>query len=384
MKSRWKAWLAVGLFVFIGEVTAHEPRAKLQFDTEKQAFTLSGFSEEFMRALVESPQVKEVFRVGVVGGESAVSAMAGSYHLSDGGLIRFEPRFPLAKGVEYRAIFDSKALPDEINAGRYFSVEATFSLGDGDPVVLAHVDHVYPSSNRLPENLLKFYIHFNRPMSRGEAYKNIRLLGEDGGEVPRPFLELEEELWDDRQQRFTLFFDPGRVKRGLRPHQEEGRPLKAGRRYTLEILPDWKDARRRSLVEPFRKEFEVIGADYDQPDVERWKIGAVSGQSKEGLRIDFGEAMDQALLGRVLSIQDARGTIIEGDLRIGKGEKHVVFIPVDPWAVGDHFVVAENILEDLAGNSLGRLFEKTEGATLSEQPFLNLPIQRKFVIEHTK
>src|SRR5207302_1594426 len=94
---------------------------------------------------------------------------------------------------------------------------------------------VYPTADVLPENQLKFYLHFSAPMSRGEAYRRVHLIGEDGKEVETPFLELEEELWDGEGTRFTLFFHPGRVKRGLKPREEVGPTLEEGKRYTLVV-----------------------------------------------------------------------------------------------------------------------------------------------------
>ena len=73
------------------------------------------------------------------------------------------------------------------------------------------------------------------PMSRGMAYEHIRLLGADGKAVAAPFLVLDEELWDYEGKRFTLFFDPARVKRELRPHKELGRALKEVRSCTARL-----------------------------------------------------------------------------------------------------------------------------------------------------
>ncbi|MCH7864908.1 MAG: hypothetical protein IIC56_06820, partial [Proteobacteria bacterium] len=101
---------------------------------------------------------------------------------------------------------------------------------------------VYPSADVLPENLLKFYLHFSAPMSRGDSYQHIRLVRQNGSVVDLPFLELDQELWDRRQTRLTLLFDPGRIKRGLKPHEEVGPALKPGRRYTLEIDAHWLNA----------------------------------------------------------------------------------------------------------------------------------------------
>ena len=57
-----------------------------------------------------------------------------------------------------------------------------------------------------------------------------------------PFLELDEELWSPDGTRFTLIFDPGRIKRGLKPREEVGPVLEAGKSYSLVI--DRRLARR--------------------------------------------------------------------------------------------------------------------------------------------
>ena len=111
----------------------------------------------------------------------------------------FTPRFPLQPGVRYRA---------SVANGAPF----VFELPQRErSTAVARVTHVYPSAAVLPENQLKFYVEFATPMARGEAYRRLRLLDAKGAPVELPFLELQEELWDERQQRFTLYFDPGRV-----------------------------------------------------------------------------------------------------------------------------------------------------------------------------
>ena len=69
-------------------------------------------------------------------------------------------------------------------------------------------------------------------MSRGEVYRRVRLVGEQG-DVDLPFLELGEELWDPEGRRLTLLFDPGRIKRGLKPREDAGQILQPGKRYAL-------------------------------------------------------------------------------------------------------------------------------------------------------
>ena len=66
-------------------------------------------------------------------------------------------------------------------------------------------------------------------MQRGHVYDHIHLLGEAGKPVELPFLELDEELWDPEMTRLTIFIDPGRIKRGVRPLEEIGPALEAGK-----------------------------------------------------------------------------------------------------------------------------------------------------------
>ena len=49
------------------------------------------------------------------------------------------------------------------------------------------VTQVYPTADRLPENQLKFYLHFSAPMSRGDVYKHIKLLDDKGKPLDLPF-----------------------------------------------------------------------------------------------------------------------------------------------------------------------------------------------------
>src|SRR4030095_8926491 len=160
-----------------------------------------------------------------------VLPMIGDYHIQSG-VLRFEPRFPLDPGITYEAVFDPHELPGE-RRGEKISV--SFKVPPRAFGERTFVSQVYPSAELLPENLLKFYVHFSAPMSRGHAYKHTHLRDENGKEIEVPFLELDEELWDPTMTRLTLFIDPGRIKRGVRPLEEVGPALEAGKRYNLVV-----------------------------------------------------------------------------------------------------------------------------------------------------
>ena len=219
------------------------------------------------------------------------------------------------------------------------------------------VEQVYPTADKLPENQLKFYVHFTAPMSRGEAYRRVHLLNADGKEAAGAFLEIGEELWDPAGRRFTLFIDPGRIKRGLKPREDMGPVLEQGKSYTLLIDRAWSDAEGRPLKEAFRKKFEATAADETPPDPKTWRLQPPEAGGRNPLTVVFPKPMDHALLERMLWVTDSGGRVVPGDATTADAETRWQFTPRAAWPAGAYRLVADNRLEDLAGNTLGRPFE---------------------------
>jgi hypothetical protein len=265
------------------------------------------------------------------------------------GVLRFRPRFPLEPGVTYRAVLRPPGAA---------TVSADFALpkaSAGMPSTV--VARVAPAADVLPENLLKFYVEFSAPMSRGQAYDHVRLLDGSGRPLDLPFLELGEELWDPRGVRFTLLFDPGRIKTGLKPREELGPVLEAGKSYTLVIDERWRDAEGRPLKSAFRKTFRVGPPDSIPPDPSAWRFDPPAAGTSSPLTVRFPEPLDRALLGRVVSVADATGRPLPGRVAVGDDERSWSFTPERTWESGAHELVVDKDLEDLAGNSVGRPFE---------------------------
>jgi hypothetical protein len=222
----------------------------------------------------------------------------------------------------------------------------------------------------LPENQLKFYLHFSASMSRGEAYQRIHLLkvsDKEEVEVEFPFLELGEELWDESQTRFTLFFDPGRIKRGLKPREDIGPSLVEGESYVLVIDRGWLDAHGRPLKEGFRKAFLAAAPDDSQPAVKDWTLHPPQAGATDPLLVEFNEPLDQAMLERVLSVRDSGGEPLAGQNSIDQEETRWKFTPSAPWKSGRFKLVVDSTLEDLAGNSLAKPFEVDVFQTVDER-----------------
>jgi hypothetical protein len=342
------------------------------------AVELQGVEPSTVAALAKAPRASELCAklliVRVAGAERVADTppLLGSYRV-DGSIIKFQPRFPLERGIVYRAEVDPAALErlaellgvSGKSAGsdrpkrlvRALVAEFSPSGGQSPARPATTVTQIYPSADILPENLFRFYIHFSAPMGRGEAYRRIKLLDASGKPVTAAFLELDEELWSNDGTRFTLYFDPGRVKQGLKPREELGPILVAGKTYSLLIDRAWRDASGEPLATDFKKQFRTGPANLASPDPKSWKVSAPVAGAVEPLTIRFPESLDRALLDRLISVRDAGGNKVFGRIEIGEHETAWRFSPERPWRAGDYQIVVGSELEDVAGNSVAQPFE---------------------------
>ena len=347
--------LPIVLLLMCPAIRADGPSIRLVADKERSTIAVTGLGKQTLidLARLDAEKWGTVFSLHVRRpGKShdGQPNVLGSLRI-DEGVLHFEPRFPLVPGVRYLAVLDL----GKLDGGKAKPVEALLSLPKVERKPSATVARVYPTDDRLPENLLKFYVHFSAPMDQGNSYRHVRLLDEKGKAVDLPFLELDQELWNPEGTRFTLFFDPGRIKRGLKPREEVGPALEEGKRYTLVIDRTWKDAEGTPLLTAFRKSFFVTAPDDAPPDPKRWKLTGAAGTS--ALRVTFPKAMDHALLGRMLWVVDARGGKVPGKIAVEEKETVWRFTPARAWAPGSYHLEADTRLEDRSGNGIGRPFE---------------------------
>ncbi len=281
-------------------------------------------------------------------------SMLGTY-LVDDHVLRFVPQFPVQPGLKYRAAFYPATLRDAETPNRI--VTAAFQLGAPVTNATTVVKQIYPSADTLPENLLKFYVHFSAPMRRGHIYDYIHLRNAAGRDVELPFLEIDEELWDPAMTRLTLFIDPGRIKRGVQPLEEVGPALEQGKRYTLVIDREWPDADGALLKESFRKTFQVGPPDRTSIDIAAWKIQAPKTDTRAPLTVSFSKPLDHALAQRVIRVADHSNRLVEGSIALEEHEHRWTFVPKQAWRSGPHALLVEKTIEDLAGNNIGKAFE---------------------------
>jgi hypothetical protein len=221
----------------------------------------------------------------------------------------------------------------------------------------APVIQIFPTADRLPSNLLRVYVVFDRPMSTGEARAHLRLLDDTGRDVDRAFLQLDEELWDPSGRRLTVLFDPGRIKRGLRANLESGPPLVEGHRYRLVVDAGWREADGRPIGTGASKDFDAVAADRTAPVVDDWTIDPPPAGTRAPLVVRFPEVLDRALLSSAIAVVDGSGEAMRGEIDVTPGERTWTFTPHRAWRDGSYELRVASELEDVAGNSLRRVFD---------------------------
>lgn len=348
------AVIAAALFLFVAchggagaQDNAGPPRVVLNTDTPRPTIDIVDIPEPQLVELgtLDSREAwAAVFKISVGADQPA---MIGQYAIEDG-RIRFTPMFPLDKGRPYHVTFAPAGLQ---------SLTTTVALPAPDTTPTTIVTQVFPTAGSVPENQLRLYIHFSAPMGLRGGLDFVHLLDDAGQEVTDPFLPLDAEFWNDDRTRYTVFFDPGRQKRGIPVIEGMGRSLTEGRSYTLVVDSQWRDGNGLPLKETFRRVFKVGSPDDKPLEPKAWTIQAPPAGTHDPLIVTFPEPLDHGLLLRALGVLGTNRRPFEGQVTVGPHELTWSFVPADPWKAGAYNIVAFASLEDLAGNRIGRAFE---------------------------
>lgn len=219
------------------------------------------------------------------------------------------------------------------------------------------VVNIFPSADTLPENLLRFYVQFSKPMSRGYTREHIRVLGPDGNPAADVLYRAPVELWDRQQRWLTVLLDPGRLKRGLGPNAALGPPLKAGQDYVLHIAAGLPDATTQRTGEAASKRFRVGPPVREPVRPDRWTIVTPPDATTQPMVARFDRPLDRALLPQCLQVIDPTGTPVQGQGSTGNGETEWRFCPSITWLRGSYRLRVAPWLEDVCGNSVAAAFD---------------------------
>jgi hypothetical protein len=326
-----------------------------------------GLSGAELRALgsarLDAGAWQQIFTVTVR--ENGALPVAGRYVVTDAA-VEFHPHVSFDRTQTYIARFEPTRLPTPRAEPPAI---VTIAFEHAQPAASTAVTAIYPSGDVWPENMLRFYIHFSAPMSRGHRTDFVHLVDKHGNEIPDAILATYSDLWNPDATRLTVFFDPGRVKRGVGPNVAIGRAIVEGRRYAIVVDAAWPDATGRPLSSAFRREFTAGAPAYRALDANDWRITAPRAGTRDAVSVVFPRPLDHALLERGLAVRTNDDVAIAGRASIDAAETRWSFMPDAPWPAGTHQLVAIREIEDPAGNRVGRAFEVLDtGATPTPAP----------------
>jgi hypothetical protein len=283
-------------------------------------------------------------RPGTAVARGGLPPMAGRL-VHDGASLCFVPRFAFLDGTAYTVTVDG-------------GTAAVLIRARPDRPATTEVMAVYPTAAEVPCNLLRLYVWFSAPMSEGYAARHIRLAGDSGDTIAGALLPGEHELWDASRRRLTLLLDPARIKRGLASHRDAGYPLRPGETFRLVIDRGFPDARGHPLRAGAEQRYQVGGEERRHVDPGHWTLTVPPARTSEPVQVTFGRPLDHGLLARCLHVTGPDGQPVGGAARIGPQERSWQLMPRQVWAPGPHQLIADPILEDLAGNSVSRVFDR--------------------------
>ena len=307
-------------------------------------------TEKIVRRLAVVPS--EFVEAG--GDFHSIQPMAGQFEI-DGATICFIPRFQFLDGMGYSLVVDLAPENWGVDSLEVWTIQRMAPVDAPTTDVVA----IYPMADELPVNQLRLYIHFSGPMSEDWAARAVQIRRADNDEpLDGVFLSMEPELWDPERRRLTLLLDPGRIKRGLVPHEEAGYPLMEGVPVIVTIATDFRDAAGRPLRTAAERGYEIGRPVRVRVNPADWRYHCPTAGSTDPLTVEFDRPLDHALLQHSLWVNDAAGLALPGQGSVGPGERCWRFEPQSPWEEGQHQVTIDPRLEDLAGNSLIRVFDR--------------------------
>lgn len=284
----------------------------------------------------------------------------------DGDRAAFRPRLPLRAGQAYTACLAVEAVAngrgDALWSGRIAFEAASNHAPQGPPRVIS----VWPPSDEpVPANLLRFYVEFDQPMRAASVDRAVQLISEGGEPIADALVPIPEGLWDRERRRLTVTLHPGRIKQGVGPRRVQGPVVEAGATFDLRIGPELRSASGLAVV-PSSFRYVVGAADRVPPDPESWGLEAPRGAAGVA-RLVLDERVDPAVLRRavrLLEIERPEGvgsagvTPVDVGVEIDAGGRSLRLWPSSGvWRPGRYRLEILGVLEDLAGNRPGRLFD---------------------------
>jgi hypothetical protein len=207
---------------------------------------------------------------------------------------------------------------------------------------------VSPSGETVPENLLRIELQLDRPLDAPLEMRRVVLLHSDGMPIPDALLDLPLPSRDGKE--ISILLHPGRIKTGVSPNTVLGLALNRGEVVTL-VIDD------PQFATPLRKSWQIVPAVREAVDPASWTIVLPTVNSRDGLSVDFPEALDSSAQD-LIAVATPEGNRLAGHAELSKGETRWTLVPDEPWKPGRYELRAHPDLEDPAGNRVCSAFEQ--------------------------
>lgn len=296
-------------------------------------------------------QPSELLKVFMIQeGKESQTPLLGLYSKNED-TIFFQPQFELGDGLSFNAHFYHKN-----DTVKTFYKTPSINLNITNEIF---VKEVFPRSNKIPKNILTFYIEFSEPMLEDEsAFRYVNLYNENKEIIPHVWLNKSTWISD---KMLMLMIHPGRVKRGIRYYDNLGDVFYVGKKYYLEITDKVKPLYKNSKVKSFTKGFEIIDPTASCPKILQNKFSIPRRNSKEKLKIVFDKPMDlYSILGGISINIYSMDINIQGKFIPGSDDTEWYFIPEKPWTEKKYTLIFNKYVSDPSGNGLIKPFETTK------------------------
>ena len=142
------------------------------------------------------------------------------------------------------------------------------------------------------------------------------------------------------------------------PNLEFGYPLVEGTTVRVTVDPAFRDATGQPLRAGAERTYNIDPALRSRINPHAWWLTAPAAGSHAPLRVEFDRPLDHGLLQHCLSVRDPGGALLNGAVGIDTGERGWSFTPDLAWQCGEYHLAVEPRLEDVAGNSPARVFDR--------------------------
>lgn len=317
---------------------------------------------------ISSEEGKKILAVFMVKDNKAAAInLIGNYHI-DNTVLRFTPQHNLGYGLE----FEVQHYKDKDTLRKRFIIPPS-----AEPEVpLAEVIKFFPAADKIPANILTFYISFSQSMADDiSAHQYIRILNSKGEE--KPLAWRQRSYWLNDNKILVMMIHPGRVKRGIDYKPELGEIFTVGMEYSLVVTTMIKDRFQRPLSKEYSKKFTVIDKDREIPAINFSSLSSPLANTLDPLQITFSEGMDYGSVTQRMKIFNvADSALVEGEFVFTDHDSVWKFIPKQSWKKKTEYeILFDKKISDFAGNCLHRLFEITDLNQLNEE---NIPIKWSF------